>query len=111
MSSEVRSDWHGAATLLRVLASPLRAGIVLHLAEQPHTVGQLVDELDASQPLVSQHLKVLREACLVRGERQGREVRYVLMDEHVAHIVRDAAEHAREHASHTAENTAHHDEE
>jgi DNA-binding transcriptional ArsR family regulator len=59
-------------------------------------VHELVDALGVSQPLVSQHLRVLRAAGVVRGERLGREIRYTLADEHVAHIVADAVSHARE---------------
>ena len=50
--------------------------------------------LDAPQPLVSQHLRVLRAAGVVTGARRGREIEYSLTDEHVAHIVADAVSHA-----------------
>src|SRR5664280_988639 len=43
----------------------------------------------SAQPLVSQHLKVLRAARLVGTKSRGREVVYLLTDAHVAHIVRD----------------------
>jgi DNA-binding transcriptional ArsR family regulator len=56
----------------------------------------LVDTLGAPQPLVSQHLRVLRGAGIVRGSRRGREIAYSLTDEHVAHIVADAVSHSRE---------------
>ena len=46
--------------------------------------------LGAPQPLVSQHLRVLRGAGVVRGSRRGREIAYALTDEHIAHIVADA---------------------
>lgn len=57
---------------------------------------ELADALGASQPLVSQHLRLLRASRLVRADRHGREVVYSLVDEHVAHIVLDAVNHARE---------------
>ena len=57
---------------------------------------ELVEKLGAPQPLVSQHLRVLRGAGVVRGARRGREIAYSLVDEHVAHIVADAVSHARE---------------
>jgi ArsR family transcriptional regulator, zinc-responsive transcriptional repressor len=49
-----------------------------------------------SQPLVSQHLRVLRGARLVGVERQGRGAVYSLTDQHVAHIVADAVQHSWE---------------
>jgi DNA-binding transcriptional ArsR family regulator len=48
------------------------------------------------QPLVSQHLRVLRGAGIVRGSRRGREIAYALTHDHVAHIVADAVSHAKE---------------
>jgi DNA-binding transcriptional ArsR family regulator len=59
-------------------------------------VHELVDALGVAQPLVSQHLRVLRGAGVVRGARRGREIEYSLTDEHIAHIVADAVSHARE---------------
>jgi DNA-binding transcriptional ArsR family regulator len=52
--------------------------------------------LDAPQPLISQHLRVLRGAGVVRGSRRGREIEYALTDDHIAHIVADAVSHADE---------------
>ena len=46
------------------------------------------------QPLVSQHLRILKAAGVVAGERCGREVHYRLVDQHLAHIVLDAVAHA-----------------
>jgi len=84
-----------ASELLAALASPMRLTIVALLDEHgSRCVHELVSALGASQPLVSQHLRVLRGAGLVAGERQHREVHYRLVDAHVGHIVRDAVEHA-----------------
>jgi ArsR family transcriptional regulator len=49
-----------------------------------------------TQPLISQHLRVLKSAGVVAGERHGREVVYQLVDEHLAHIVLDAVTHVEE---------------
>ncbi len=57
-------------------------------------VHELVDALGVPQPLVSQHLKILKAAGVVAGERSGREVLYRLADHHLAHIVVDAVAHA-----------------
>jgi DNA-binding transcriptional ArsR family regulator len=88
--------YEAAGELLKALAAPLRIGIVTQLADGPRCVHELVDALGAPQPLVSQHLRVLRGAGVVRGARRGREIAYSLIDEHIAHIVADAVVHARE---------------
>jgi DNA-binding transcriptional ArsR family regulator len=88
--------FEGAGDLLRALSAPIRLAIVSELAEGERCVHELVEKLGAPQPLVSQHLRVLRGAGVVRGSRRGREIAYALVDEHVAHIVADAVSHAGE---------------
>jgi DNA-binding transcriptional ArsR family regulator len=85
-----------ASELLRALASPVRLGIVRELASGGRRVHELVDALGVSQPLVSQHLRVLRTSRIVTARRQAREIEYTLTDDHVAHIVLDAIRHAAE---------------
>jgi DNA-binding transcriptional ArsR family regulator len=83
-----------ASELLSALAAPLRLAIVVLLDRHgTRCVHQLVDELGTPQPLVSQHLRVLRGAGLVVGERRHREVHYALVDPHVGDIVRAAVQH------------------
>jgi ArsR family transcriptional regulator, zinc-responsive transcriptional repressor len=88
--------YEAAGELLRALAAPVRIAIVTELASGQRCVHELVDALGVAQPLVSQHLRVLRGAGVVRGARRGREIAYSLVDEHVAHIVTDAISHAAE---------------
>jgi DNA-binding transcriptional ArsR family regulator len=85
-----------AGDLLRALAAPVRIAIVLELREADRCVHELVDALGVAQPLISQHLRVLKAAGVVHGERHGREVVYRLVDEHLSHIVVDAVAHAEE---------------
>ena len=53
------------------LADPMRVAIVERLAERPMAVGELAAGLPVSRPAVSQHLKVLKEAALVRDQAEG----------------------------------------
>jgi DNA-binding transcriptional ArsR family regulator len=91
----------GAADLLKALASTTRLATVVELCEGPRCVHELQTSLEAagrvvSQPLLSQHLKVLREAGLVTSTRRGTEITYQLADAHVGHIVNDAIRHSQE---------------
>ena len=88
-------DVVAAAELFKALSSPLRVTI-LRLLSEPRTVTSLVTLTGISQPLVSQHLRVLRSANLVVVERQGREAIYRVSDEHITHVVEDTISHARE---------------
>jgi ArsR family transcriptional regulator, zinc-responsive transcriptional repressor len=83
-----------AADLLKAMAHPLRLQLLAEVAQQPCCVHDLVHATGASQPLVSQHLAVLRSANLLASQRRGREVTYTLIDSHISHIVSDAVEHA-----------------
>ncbi|HEY7946071.1 MAG TPA: metalloregulator ArsR/SmtB family transcription factor [Acidimicrobiales bacterium] len=90
-----------AAGLLKALASPVRLAVVVELGDGPRCVHELLevfhgDGREVSQPLLSQHLKVLRRAGLVTTTRQATEIRYQLVDDHVGSIVRDAIRHAEE---------------
>lgn len=57
--------------LFRALADPTRREIFESLRSGPRAVGELAAGLPVSRPAVSQHLKVLKEAGLVRERRQG----------------------------------------
>ncbi|WP_211212952.1 ArsR/SmtB family transcription factor [Actinopolyspora mortivallis] len=92
-----------AGNLLRALAAPVRIAIVLQLRRAERCVHDLVDALGVTQPLISQHLRVLKDAGVVHGRRNGREVVYRLVDDHLAHIVVDAVAHAEEDAHRTEE--------
>ncbi len=85
-----------AGDILHALAAPVRIAIVLQLHQSQRCVHELVDALGVPQPLVSQHLRILKSAGVVDGERSGREVLYRLVDHHLAHIVLDAVAHAAE---------------
>lgn len=89
-------EYDGVSELFRCLSSSVRVALVLELAGRERCVHELVETLGLPQPLVSQHLRVLRDADLVTRVRRGREVAYTLTDDHVSHIVRDALAHSQE---------------
>lgn len=61
------------------LANPARRKILMHLREGPCPVNELAKDFQIGRPAVSEHLQVLRKACLVREEARGRE-RYYHLD-------------------------------
>jgi ArsR family transcriptional regulator len=62
------------------LAEPTRILILYELAERARNVTELANSLSLSQPLVSRHLKVLRERGMVTATRVGAAVEYQLGD-------------------------------
>ncbi len=68
-----------AAALFKVLADATRLAILKQLREQGEVCAcRLVACCDVAQPTVSHHLRVLREAGLVRAEKRGLWVYYTL---------------------------------
>jgi ArsR family transcriptional regulator, arsenate/arsenite/antimonite-responsive transcriptional repressor len=65
------------ADLFRALGHPIRLGIMRQLAERPETCAcDFTEIFGVAQPTISQHLKVLREAGLVRTRRRGNQICY-----------------------------------
>ena len=56
---------------LAALSDPTRRTILEKIVEAPRSVGEIAEGLPISQPAVSQHLKVLKNAALVQEERIG----------------------------------------
>ena len=73
-------------TLFEILAEPSRRRVLDLLLKQEHTVGELVDALDMSQPAVSKHLRVLRDAGLVEGRVDAQRRVYRLHAEPLAEV-------------------------
>ncbi|WP_291314155.1 ArsR/SmtB family transcription factor [Corynebacterium sp. UBA2622] len=87
MRTHTDADIDRAAHVASALDSPLRLRILLLLSSGEHVVHQLVTKLDKSQPLISQHLRVLKRAGLVTCSRRGREVRYSIARPEVLDVI------------------------
>ncbi len=85
-----------ASEIFKALSSPSRLSILRRLAKEPASVSTLVEQTGLSQPLVSQHLRTLREGGLVTVTRTGRESVYAIADHHIVHLVEDAIVHVLE---------------
>lgn len=85
-----------AAQLFKVLGSEPRLWLLRLIGENRRTVSELALLTEMSQPLVSQHLRTLRQADLVVAIRSGKEVAYTISDAHVTHVIDDAIEHSLE---------------
>lgn len=84
------------AATYRLLGDPTRLKVLLACLEGPIAVGDIAARIGASQPLVSHHLRLLRGARLVRGERRQRQVFYATADAHISDMLMDMLDHAAE---------------
>ena len=77
--AHMASEEQLGAGRLKALGHPVRLGIAMRLAAEPETCAcDFAEIFDVSQPTVSQHLKVLREAGLVQTRREGTQIYYSL---------------------------------
>jgi len=73
-------------TTFEVLAEPSRRRILDLLREEERSVGELVERMALSQPAVSKHLRVLREAGMVTVRVDAQRRRYRLRPEPLAEV-------------------------
>jgi DNA-binding transcriptional ArsR family regulator len=73
-------------TVYEAIAEPMRRQILDLLRERPRLVGELVEALGISQPGVSKHLRVLREAGLVQVRQDAQRRWYELRAEPLAEM-------------------------
>lgn len=78
-----RGDYARLAKRMRALAHPLRLQMLLGLCEQECHVNKIWQRLRISQPLASQHLRLLRRAGLVSSRRRGKKICYTVADQQV----------------------------
>lgn len=73
--------------IFEALASPVRRSILAYLAHGELTAGEIMSRFDISKPSVSQHLGILSDAGLVRGERRGQYIYYSLIQDNLANTL------------------------
>jgi ArsR family transcriptional regulator len=77
-STTVEVSLSESCDLLAAVAEPVRLAILHRLADAPSCVCDLQSSLDIAPNLLSYHLRMLRDAGLVRGTKRGRWVDYEL---------------------------------
>ncbi|PJE80082.1 HTH-type transcriptional regulator KmtR [invertebrate metagenome] len=84
------------ASIFHLLGDAGRLQLVLACIDTPKSVAQLSARCGMSQPLTSHHLRQLREARVLKSERQGKQIFYTLQDFHIRHVILDLASHVKE---------------
>lgn len=87
---------YSLAELFKMFGDPTRAKILKCLQIRDLYVGELADILEMSISAVSHQLRVLRSAKLVKGTKEGKEVKYSLDDDHVTKILEYGLTHVNE---------------
>lgn len=87
------------AEMFRLMSDPTRLRIILACLNAPAAVGDMANSLGLSASLVSHHLRLLRAARLLQADRQGRQVFYMVGDDHIRSMLTDMVDHVAEGAA------------
>ncbi|MCM1259992.1 MAG: metalloregulator ArsR/SmtB family transcription factor [Prevotella sp.] len=75
------------AGIMNLLGETSRLRIVLYLFDKEASVSEIITHLQMSQPLVSHHLKLLKEAHILKSKKQGKKMIYGIANSLVKDIV------------------------
>ncbi len=81
------------ANTLSILGETARLSIVVFLMEKSASVGEITEHLGMSQPAISHHLRLLKDARILKAEKKGKQVYYSLDDKHVKTIIESGLVH------------------
>ena len=77
-----------AADLFKLMAAPMRLKIISSLCNSEKNVGQLLGEINTTQPNMSQHLNTLYQAGVLGKRREGVQIFYRIVDDRAAQMCR-----------------------
>lgn len=89
-------ELYDLAELFKVFGDSTRIRILFVLFEEEMCVCDLASVLNMTQSAVSHQLKILKQAKLVSGRREGKSIIYSLADDHVRSIIAQGLEHVEE---------------
>ncbi len=76
-----------AEAFLKQFANKTRLMVLCSLLKQEKSVTELLEVVNVSQPVISQHLALLRESQIVTTRREGQTIYYRLADERVEKLI------------------------
>lgn len=88
MADEADQVFSNAAELFSILSTPIRLRLISALCHGEKNVTQLLSEIDATQPNMSQHLATLYRAGILGKRREGTQIFYNLQSQRAATLCR-----------------------
>lgn len=80
--------FEAAAEVFRVMSAPMRLKIISSLCNGEKNVSQLLEEIDTTQPNMSQHLNTLYQAGVIGKRREGVQIFYRIINDRVVTLCR-----------------------
>ena len=87
MSAKMENQNRFKAIVFNALSDPIRLEIISYLRDSEKCVCEIVPHLNLIQPLVSRHLKILKDAGIVRCRKDGTKRMYSIVDQRIYGIV------------------------
>jgi DNA-binding transcriptional ArsR family regulator len=87
MSVKVENQNRFKSTVFHALSDPIRLEMLAYLRDGEKCVCEIVPHLNLIQPLVSRHLKILKDAGIVRCRKDGTKRMYSIVDAKIHNVV------------------------
>ena len=87
MQQKIDENTRFKSTIFYALSDPIRLEIITYLRNGEKCVCEIVPHLNLIQPLVSRHLKILKDAGIVRCRKDGTKRMYSLVDTRIYAVV------------------------
>jgi len=87
MTAKVENQNRFKSTVFHALSDPIRLEILSFLRDGEKCVCEIVPHLNLIQPLVSRHLKILKDAGIVRCRKDGTKRMYSIVDSRIYNVV------------------------
>ncbi|MBQ3911888.1 MAG: winged helix-turn-helix transcriptional regulator [Lachnospiraceae bacterium] len=92
----IEDEMYDLAELFKCFGDSTRVRILCVLLQGEFCVGDIAEALNMTQSAVSHQLKLLKQAKLIAGNRDGKQIVYSLADDHVRSIINIGLEHIEE---------------
>jgi DNA-binding transcriptional ArsR family regulator len=89
MSAKVENQNRFKSTVFYALSDPIRIEIIAYLRDGEKCICEIVPHLKLIQPLVSRHLRILKETGIVRCRKDGTKRMYSIVDARIHNIIDD----------------------
>ena len=84
---DTNNNYRFKSTVFHALSDPIRLEILAYLREGEKCVCEIVPHLNLIQPLVSRHLKILKDAGIIRCRKDGTKRIYSVVDSRVHSVI------------------------
>jgi ArsR family transcriptional regulator len=85
---ETDEVFEAAAEIFRVMSAPMRLKIISRLCNGEKNVSQLLEEIETTQPNMSQHLNTLYQSGVIGKRREGVQIFYRIINDRVVTLCR-----------------------